>query len=127
MGLVSGGYGSETERARDAVKRLLEEEGFKVETGGAVKGKSGYEHKFDLVAQKESRRIYLDFAGPEAGTLLLALAKALDVKDSEFVVLVKSAPHRLAELLRECRSLKVIPYEKLPDLLESLKRHLRPK
>ncbi|RLE85001.1 MAG: hypothetical protein DRJ96_02365 [Thermoprotei archaeon] len=123
---MSAGYGDELEEAREAVKRLLEEEGFKVEFGGVVKGESGYEYKFDVVAWREGRRICLDFAGPEKGTLLLAMAKALDVKDSDFLILVKRAPPRLVEMLRGCSSFKAIPYERLTDLLESLRRHVRP-
>jgi len=117
--------GSELEEARDAVRRLLEGEGFKVELGGAVKGESGHEYKFDVVAWKKGRRICLDFAGPEKGTLLLAMAKALDVRDSDFLLLVRHAPSKLVEMLKGCKSFKAIPYEKLSDLLENLKSYLR--
>jgi len=108
---------------------LLREKGYEVETFKPLKGSSGIEHSFDIVATENGKHI------------VFAVAFGTDEMSSEFVVsyfakIYDVAPHRsvliaLPRLGREARKLaglfglEVVEGESIQEVLQSLRPRFR--
>jgi hypothetical protein len=103
-----------------AAKAALEELGFSVEEGARVKGLSGFEHRFDLLARRGARVICVSIAEANPLSLLAELAKGLDVEHEVVVAAEGGAPREAPEPARG--RVKVVAFRSSEELAEELKR-----
>ena len=102
---------------------LLEEEGYEVETGGALAGSSGLIHAFDLVASKGNRVVCFDYVG-DLESLLEILAKALDVDHVEIYAVSRADAAKLLPLALESNKPKFLLFESEEELASKVKSEL---
>jgi len=102
-----------------AAKAALEELGYSVEEGARVKGLSGFEHRFDLLARRGARVICVSIRGADPAEVLAELAKGLDV-EHEDVATAEGDPPREPEPAKG--RVKVVAFRSSEELAEELKR-----
>jgi len=76
-------------------KAALEKSGFKVLENPTIKGLSGFEHHFDFVAIKEGRKIAISVKWADPLSIVLEIAKALDVGNEVIVAVHGTLPFDL--------------------------------
>jgi hypothetical protein len=101
----------------------LEELGFAVEEGVRVKGLSGFEHSFTLVARRGDRVVYVSIVKADSSKNFAELAKGLDVPHEIIVAAEGEPPPKAVELSRK-RRVKIIAFKSAEELAEELKKAL---
>ncbi len=113
---------------RTRVKKYLEEQGYQVAEGAKLRGKSGVEHTFDLLAKKDdsftsyTMAINIAVAGDkekEANTIFNLANKAFDTGVQDRVLLAIPKLSAEATELAQKQRIKVISEERLGILLET--------
>jgi len=112
---------SDSERMKETLKRFLEEKGFSIEFNRALRGSSGLEHVFDIVATREGTILCFDVINPSEISVLSSLGKAIDVSYVQFFLLCKNVQSaKLPDILRDIDALEAIIYSDVEDLLRKL-------
>ncbi|RLE81944.1 MAG: hypothetical protein DRJ51_02685 [Thermoprotei archaeon] len=107
---------------RNLLKVLLEEHGFSVEFNGILRGFSGVDHTFDLIASKRKELLCFDLANPDVFSFLRCFSKAIDVRNARIFILVNECNRRMVpEGIVELEHLKLIVFKDLEDLVDKIR------
>jgi hypothetical protein len=106
-----------------SARKVLEELGFSVEEGARVRGLSGFEHGFALVARKGDRVVCVSIVRANPTSIFAEVAKGLDVPHEIVVAAEGEPPPRAVELSRKGR-VKIIAFKSAEELAEELKKAL---
>jgi len=102
-------------------KNVLERKGFKIFEKYIIKGLSGFEYCYELVAVKGDRRVAIAFKQTEPKTLVLELAKALDLEEEVVIAVSGSLPLVLERPVKRKR-VKLLRYVDATDMKEKLEK-----
>lgn len=109
------------QRAKRALKSFLEERGFTVWLDKALKGFSGTEHVFDVVAVKGDTVVCFIFSGGDENQALCSAAKAIDFEHTRvFLLLSETQTREVPEYLKRIKGLEVVFYRDIKDLLRKI-------
>jgi len=106
-----------------SAKAALEELGFSVEEGVRVRGLSGFEHGFALVARKGERVVCVSIVNASPASIFAEVAKGLDVPHEIVVAAEGEPPPKAVELSRK-RRIQIIAFKSAEELAEELKKAL---
>jgi hypothetical protein len=115
-----------------AIREFLMKEGLNVESPGLLKGKSGANHSFDIVAYKEdkSQRVIVIDLAMSAGNVvseqpIIALfAKIFDVSPERAFLIAMPKLSENGKKMAELYKIRAIEAENQEEALESLKESL---
>jgi hypothetical protein len=101
----------------------LEGLGFSVEERARVRGLSGFEHSFALVARKGGRMVCVSIVHSSPASILAEVAKGFDVPHEIVVAVEGEPPPKAIELSRKGR-VKIVAFKSGEELAEELKKAL---
>ena len=101
----------------------LEEIGFSVEESARVRGLSGFEHSFTLLARKGERVVCVSIVKANPLSIFAEIAKGVDVKHEIVIAAEGEPPPKALELAREGR-IKILAFKSSEELAEKLKQIL---
>jgi hypothetical protein len=102
-------------------KAVLEEYGFSIEENARVKGLSGFEHDFDLLARKGERIVCVSVRQANPTKMFAELVKGMDVKHEVIVLVEGEPPPKTLELAHEGR-IKIVAFKNSEELTEKLRQ-----
>lgn len=108
----------------EAIRGKLEEMGFKVVLNSALKGISGIEHRFELLAYKEENVVCVDIPNPSF-IFLDVYGKAIDLPWVKILVPVKEDNFYYYNYTMD--NLFVIPYGNIEEFVKKLEELLTPR
>jgi sulfur carrier protein ThiS len=106
-----------------SARAVLEELGFAVEEGVRVKGLSGFEHSFALVARRGERVVCVSLVKANPTRIFAELAKSLDVPHEIIVAVEGEPPPKAIELSHKGR-IRVVAFKSAEELVKELKKAL---
>ena len=95
--------------------------GYNVEEKAGVKGLSGFEHDFDLLARKGGKVFCISIREANPAKIFSELVKGIDVKHEIVVAVEGDPPPKALELAREGR-IKIIAFKCCDELAEKLRQ-----
>lgn len=105
-----------------AVRCILERLGYRVRERVPVEELKDLEVHYDLLAEREGRRVLVAVTSASPESLLVELAKAANVKGEVLVLAQGSLPSGYGELAEG--RVKVVAFERVGELEEKLSRAL---
>jgi len=106
-----------------SARKVLEELGFAVEENARVRGLSGFEHGFALVARKGERVVCVSIVKANPTSIFAEVVKGLDVPHEIVVAAEGEPPPKAVELSRK-RRVQIIAFKSAEELAEELKKAL---
>jgi len=102
-------------------RTVLESLGYNVEEKARVKGLSGFEHDFDLLARKGGKVLCISIREANPTKMFSELVKGIDVKHEIVVAVEGDPPPKALEFAREGR-IKIIAFKSSDELVEKLRQ-----
>jgi hypothetical protein len=102
-------------------RTVLESLGYNVEEKARVKGFSGFEHDFDLLARKGEKVICMSIRQANPTKMFAEIVKGIDIKHEIVVAVEGEPPPKALEFAREGR-IKIIAFKSPEELVEKLRQ-----
>ncbi len=102
-------------------RTVLESLGYNVEEKVRVKGLSGFEHDFDLLARKGEKVICVSIRPANPTKLFSEIVKGIDIKHEIIVAVEGEPPPKALEFTRESR-IKIIAFKNPEELVKKLRQ-----
>lgn len=110
------------------VSEFLTSKGFSVNIDFRVRGVSGFEHNFDIFAQRGELKLLIDVLESSID-IVSSLAKRVDIRDYQFLILAERSIVGIPREVESSRSSEMfesglITYDDVRELCEKLERFL---
>lgn len=109
-----------------AIEEALKQEGFQVTVRGSLAGKSGAEHKFDIIAKRGEELLTANLAFDVTNDDLVSLfAKKYDTSPKYPMLITLSKPSPQVEAIGESYGIGVLSGSKTSEITEKLKQMVK--